>query len=96
MTYKAKSAYIDTKSVDKATFPHSLIEPHQALPMLRHELEGAITGYIVWLKKTNKVIHIPSRVLCMAMQKTGSIDHTTDGVKDLGTMADLNMKAIFQ
>lgn len=96
MSLKTKVAFIDTKCLDKNTFPHASIEPHQALALLRHELEGITAGYIVWLKKTNKVIFIPAKLLCEAMQKTGSISEQTPGTIDLGTMEAMNLKVLFQ
>lgn len=90
-----KCALIDTKTINAAAFPHALIEPHQALSMLRHDLEGIRAGYLVWLRKTNTLIFISARVLCDSMQSRGSIGPDNPKVISIGSMESMSIQTIF-
>ena len=89
------TALIDTKSIDNHRFPHSLIDPAQALKLVRHDHKGTPSGYCVWLKKADALIYIPARLLCLAMQRPGSIGTDTPGITLLGSPTAPNLRQIF-
>lgn len=95
LTHKNVTAMIDTKSVSGAFFPNSAIEGHQISEMLAHAEQGAIGGYVVWLRLVNHVIFIPATRLATAYGTRGSIGHMDSHIKMLGPCGNIDIKQIF-
>lgn len=95
LSHNQNVALIDTKSNETSRFPHSLIDPAQALTLVRHHKEGTTSGYIVWLKKTDSLLFIPANILCVAMQQKGSMGTDTPGTTELGTITAPNLLKLF-
>lgn len=92
VTHCAKTGLIDTKTTDGNTFPHSKIEPHQVRAMLEHENWGAVAGYVVWMRATNKVIFLPASALVDAMKHRGSINDGHPRATLLGNIASFDVR----
>lgn len=86
ISYQGHTALIDTKTVQGDTFPYSSITPHQVKALCDHANHGAMTGYVVWLRKTDRVIFIPAFTLHGALQSknSGSFSEKNPGVIYLG------------
>lgn len=95
ISHKGRTALIDTKSLDQDTFPHSLIDPHQALTLVKHETQGDMAGYVIWLRKPDEVIYVPAHALCKAMQGPGSIKLEHPEITRLGSIKALDLRQLF-
>lgn len=73
ITHHGKTFLIDTKTTDQASFPHSKITAHQVAEMLKHELHGAIAGYIIWIRKPDIVYFTQASYLHSLIGIRGSI-----------------------
>lgn len=96
ISYKGITALIDTKSTEQERFPHSKIDPAQALKLVRHDIEGTKAGYVAWLKKSDAFIYIPAKILCTAMQHPGSIGVDHKDTILLGGLKDLDIRRLFE
>lgn len=95
VSYKNRTALIDTKSVSGAFFPNSAIEGHQVSEMLKHAEHGTIGGYVVWLRLVNHVIFIPATHLAANYEVRGSIGHMNANVTLLGPCGNIDITQIF-
>lgn len=95
VSYKNRTALIDTKSVSGAFFPNSAIEGHQVSEMLKHAEHGTIGGYVVWLRLVNHVIFIPATLLAANYEVKGSIGHMNANVTLLGPCGNIDITQIF-
>lgn len=86
LTFAARTALLDTKTTDGKSFSHSKIEPHQVREMLDHEIAGAVAGYIVWTRETDKVFFLPATELVSLMKFRGSVTENHPGAVQLGTV----------
>lgn len=77
LSYLGRSAMIDTKSyVDR--MPHSDINPDQVRAMLGHEAQGALAGYVIYLRESDVMLFTPATALREKLKVRGSI-----GIDDL-------------
>lgn len=70
ITYQKQTALIDTKTVQGKAFTASMIHEHQIQQLFSHEANGAIAGYVIWLRGIQKVFFVPSSALG-DIKKTG-------------------------
>lgn len=73
LTYKNRTALIDTKTAQGDVFNVSKITEHQVNELYSHEKLGAIAGYVIWLRETNRVFFIPAVALLSSLSSKGSI-----------------------
>lgn len=85
-----RTALIDTKSVDSATFPASKINTNQLYELLKHPA----SGYVVNLRKINKVVFFRSTTLAGYANTKGSLDYSV-GVL-LGELQDFDPNLILE
>ena len=95
VTYKGRTALIDTKSTDAETFPNSQIDESQMKHLLSQEIGGAIAGYIIWFRTLNQVVFVPASSLYQRSKVRGSIDPAHVDVRLLGSALNLNLVALF-
>lgn len=85
LTYKHKTALIDTKTVNSDVFNCSLITEHQVRELHQHERLGAVAGYVIWLRESNRVFFIPAGALANEMKRVGSFSDAHPQAIYLGT-----------
>jgi penicillin-binding protein-related factor A (putative recombinase) len=73
LTFNGVTALIDTKTTDATSFPFSKIKPHQVDEMLKHYIAGSVSGYVIWYRKTDDVIFVPSHILKSLIYIKGTI-----------------------
>lgn len=95
LSFNGTTALIDTKTIAGKSFPNSLIDTHQALTLVRHDIEGTKAGYVMWLRQTDEFVYVSAKILCQAMQSRGSLGPDTPGVKKLGINPLVDLKLIF-
>lgn len=93
-SYNSQTALIDTKSTQEANFPCSMISEHQVRELLQHELRGAIAGYVIWLRKSDRVFFIKASALSKLQQERGSFCDDHPGATFLGNIA-FDLRGIF-
>jgi hypothetical protein len=95
LTYHRFSAVIDTKSTISDTFPYSQINGDQVANLFHHEETGlGAGGYVIWLRKSDKILFVRSSLLRIMMtQVHGSIEES-QGI-DLGSSFAMNPLKIF-
>lgn len=88
LTFQGRSALIDTKTVQGDAFPVSAISHHQAAELVNHADRGAISGYVVWMRKQGDVIFLPAQTLMQAVVKNerGSFSKAHVAAISLGTL----------
>jgi hypothetical protein len=96
VTHRGTTAFIDTKTSCELSFPHSKITEHQILEMIRHELHGAIAGYVIWLRKANVVVFVPASELLKLAREKGSIQFGQRHVLLLGTPNYFDVRILFR
>lgn len=96
VSYKDHTALIDTKTINAGTVGNASVVEHQVIDMLRHEIQGTKAGYVIWLRKLERVLFIPASILHKALGIRGSIAPTVDGAVDLGSIQDLDPRKIFK
>src|ERR1700677_1848263 len=85
LTYNSRTAFIDTKTTHDAQFACSAIVEHQVLELSSHERAGALAGYVIWLRQTNRVFFMPASRLLFLMQAGGSFNEAHSAAIFLGT-----------
>jgi penicillin-binding protein-related factor A (putative recombinase) len=95
LTHRSRTALIDTKTSDTASFPHSKITNHQIHEMVHHEIAGGVAGYIIWLRKTNDILFVPSIELVNLAKHKGSIEKGQANTKYIGDAAYFDVRLIF-
>jgi penicillin-binding protein-related factor A (putative recombinase) len=85
ITYRNKTALIDTKTVQGDSFTYSAITHHQVDELLAHEKHGAIGGYVIWLRKANQVHFISARALAGVRGNRGSFSQDHPSMLFLGS-----------
>lgn len=96
LTYGGVTAMIDTKTTEGDSFPHSKIEPHQIMEMLKHSQSGAKSGYVIWMRKSDDIIFCSSLLLSGLIQQRGSIKAPHNGGSSwLGKSALFRPRMIF-
>lgn len=85
-----RTAVIDTKSVDSAKLPASRINTNQLFELLKHPT----SGYVVNLRKINKVVFFRSTTLAGYANTKGSLDYSV-GVL-LGELQDFDPNLILE
>jgi len=83
-TYQGKTALIDTKTCIGNAFPHSQISDHQIHELVHHQISGAIAGYVIWLRKSDRIIFLDALTLEKRAQKPGSINDELPEARSLG------------
>jgi len=58
ISYRGRSAMIDTKTQAGKTFPYARIDIDQARNLSQHERQGVTAGYVVWLRDIDSVVFI--------------------------------------
>jgi penicillin-binding protein-related factor A (putative recombinase) len=86
LTQSGRSAFVDTKTINSTRFPYSLIQDHQIAEMYRHECEGAVAGYVIWLREHDKVIFLSSGELINLIRLRGSVTEKTPGTVEIGSV----------
>jgi hypothetical protein len=76
LSYRGRSAFLDTKCSLDSVFPSSLITPHQIEALMPHERQGIPSGYVIWLRKFDRVFFIKASALEKLMFTGGSFDDT--------------------
>ena len=95
LTSGGVTALIDTKTVTGDTFNHSNIKDHQVEEMIRHEIDGAIAGYVIWVRETDKIFFVQSSHLVDMMRVRGTIKPDDPKAILLGGYSSLNPKLIW-
>lgn len=100
ITHKGQTALLDTKTVQGDSFPISAVTRHQIEELSNHGHRGAISGYIVWLRKQGEVIFLPSDVLMHAVIKNqrGSFSKSHESAILLGSLTvcvEFDIRKIF-
>ena len=95
LTYKGKTALVDTKTIDAHSFTNSQIKPHQAEPLAAHEIAGGKGGYVVWLRETGHVFFLGGTALVILMQSRGSFNEKHPEAILLGKSYDFDARKIF-
>lgn len=85
LSFNSKTALIDTKTTQGSTFPCPKICEHQISELINHEHAGAIAGYVIWLRGSNRVIFMSAVNLFGFMQTGGSFSETHPEAIFLGT-----------
>lgn len=85
VSYQNRTALIDTKTVNADVFIHSAITEHQVNELFNHERSGALAGYVIWLRLTNRVFFMPAYALMQALQAGGSFSESHVHATYLGT-----------
>ena len=84
LSYNGRSAFIDTKTVDKVSFAYSSVTDHQVRALHTHEAAGAVAGYVIWFRPSDQVVFIPASRLLTSQGRTGSFSMSDDGVQPIG------------
>lgn len=95
---KGSKFLIDTKSVAGSTIPYSLIDEFQVSEMAKHAGDFDTSGYVVWLRETDRIVFIPTRILKQCLGKRGSIQPEKGKLEenmDLGTSKNPKMTNMF-
>jgi penicillin-binding protein-related factor A (putative recombinase) len=95
VTYKSKSAFVDTKTIDGECFHYSSIKEHQVSEMILHENYGAIAGYVIWFRQIDVIIFVPAHILLENIKSKTSARISQSGVIVLGTHLNADMRLIF-
>lgn len=91
IVHEGKAALIDTKTLGKGqTFPQSLINFDQISGMKKLQEHGAIAGYVVWYRASNKVVFLRLRDL-FSCPKQSSVQNEVL----LGTIEESDFRRIF-
>lgn len=90
------TAVLDTKTIEGDKFPHSKIDHHQVGELLPHELKGAHAGYVIWFRKSNRVMFIRASALATRIRVSGSIKPTDADCLPLGSMNDFDVRKLFK
>lgn len=95
ISYQGRAAIIDTKTTAAASFGKTLIAEHQVEELVQHERQGVSSGYVIHLRKVSRVVFISAATLINATKnpETMNLDH--DGVIDLGSLFDFDVRKIF-
>jgi penicillin-binding protein-related factor A (putative recombinase) len=91
-SYNGLTAVIDTKTIDRASFPFNLINPDQVRSMNALTPGGTLRGYVIWFRKIDRVVFISCEKL-KTVQTRGSVS-VEDGI-DLGPLDELDLTKIF-
>lgn len=95
ITYQGVTAVIDTKTKDADTFPNSMIDEDQVNNLAKHDQRPTRSGYVVYLRKAERIIFIPVKLLANLIGVRGSVDQCSDGVLDLGNLQGYDLRKIF-
>lgn len=95
VSYQNKTALLDTKTVDRDVFYGSECTEHQLSELSQHERLGAITGYVIWLRKVNSVVFAPTHLLNQAFQEGSKLTRDNPYLVYLGTI-NFDVRLIFQ
>lgn len=94
VSYKGKTALIDTKTTEGDTFPHSKITSHQVEELYAHSIAGATaTGYVIWFRKSDGVYFASSLILNNLLNVRGSLK--TDMLQFLGKSGAFKPQIMF-
>jgi penicillin-binding protein-related factor A (putative recombinase) len=95
LTFGGVTALIDTKTVAGDAFPFSMIQKHQVIEMLNHQVNGARAGYVIWFRKSDDVLFCSASLLAALIGKTGSIRGPGGGSSYLGKSKDFQPERLF-
>lgn len=95
ISYRGRTAMIDTKTQAGKTYPYSDINSRQVLNLASHEAHGIPAGYVIWLREIDAVAFITAGYLEKAIGKRGSFQADSPYVKHLGPIATFTPAAIF-
>ena len=95
LSMNGRAAFIDTKSCNDNSFPHSHIEAHQIDAMLMHEAAGNFAGYVIWFRKPDLVIFMPASQLKPRIGERGSVRPDEKFLINLGPVATHDPRRIF-
>lgn len=84
------SAFLDCKSIDSASFPKSLVNWDQVNDLERFERVGHPAGYLIYLRKIQRVVFFKSSVIL----KMDSSLKPENGI-DLGDLHGLQLKGLW-
>lgn len=85
--------YFDCKSINAATFPASLVTPHQLDLLLQLELNGFSAGFLINFRKLQWVSFVKASTL--QKLKKGESVSSYDGVH-LGTSSNFSLAGLFK
>ena len=95
LSFNGKTALIDTKTTDSDSFSHSKIIIHQVTEMSAHQRAGTIAGYVIWFRKSNRVIFMNALDLFELSLKPGSIKKDEYKSKIIGIDSNFDMRLVF-
>lgn len=95
LTYRGRTALIDTKSTQESTFAHSGVDANQLKHLCAHEAHGAIAGYVIYLGEVNCVIFLEANYLLGKKGIRGSISHEDSQSLVLGKLSRFDATLIF-
>jgi len=95
ISFQGRAAIIDTKTTAEASFKRVLITEHQVEELVQHEKQGVSSGYVVHLRKVSRVVFISAATLIKATKNPESLTLDDDGVIDLGSLFDFDVRKIF-
>lgn len=97
ITSAGRSAFIDTKTTLGATFPSSSVTVHQALEMQKHQIQGSLAGYVIWLRKIDRVFFISATdLLSVAQPGRQTFLEMYPKAILLGTSSGIQVRKIFE
>lgn len=94
MSFNGFTAFIDTKTSLDSQFSTSLIKEHQVVEMAKHQKQGAITGYVIWLRKTDQIFFMDGMRLHSLLGRPGSITENNPYALRLGTSRKFQLRPI--
>jgi penicillin-binding protein-related factor A (putative recombinase) len=95
LSYEQKSAYVDVKTTEENSFSNSMITQHQAEELAQHNRAGIAAGYVVWLRKLNRVFFMPAMELVKRLDQKGSFNHESPFALLLGDIGNFDVRKLF-
>ena len=96
VTYNGQAGLFDTKTNESNTLGNSEIDRHQAQALFKHQMAGAVAGYILWLRNKNRVCFIPAKSLMELIGRRGSSDNESSYAVDIGPLESMDVRSIFE
>lgn len=93
ITYGSRTALIDTKCTLLGHFDCSKMKAHQIKELAMHERMGAVAGYLIWLRKVEKIFFMKASILTELTR--GKVDHTHPQALLLGDHLSFDVKTLF-
>lgn len=95
LSYRSQCALIDTKTFNGTHFPSSKITLHQIVGLKEHEKQNVVAGYVIWLRKTDKVFYMGAAHLEHCYRSGGGFNETAPGALVLGDM-NFDIRKVFK